>query len=136
MSEGTENRNLASPRPRPCASCPYRRAVPSGVWDADEYAKLHAYDGDTASQSPAVFMCHQDDGAVCSGWLAHRNPADLLAVRLGVLLGTLDESCLDYSTTVPLFDSGAAAAEHGTRDLEDPSDAARETVEKIERFRA
>ena len=31
-------------RPKPCASCPYRCDVPSGVWHPDEYAKLEVYD--------------------------------------------------------------------------------------------
>lgn len=28
------------PSPRLCESCPYRRDVPSGIWDRSEYAKL------------------------------------------------------------------------------------------------
>lgn len=121
----------AKPRPRPCASCPYRQAVPSGVWEESEYVKLPEYDGDTASQFPAVFLCHQADGSVCSGWLGHRDPYDLLAVRLGVMTGQLDESCLDYKTDVPLFATGAEAAAHGMRDIEHPSEDAEETMRKI-----
>lgn len=121
----------AKPRPRPCASCPYRCNVPSGVWDASEYAKLPEYDGDTASQFPAAFFCHQQDGSVCSGWLGHRDPSQLLGVRLGVLRGQLDESCLDYSTDVLLFPTGAEAAAHGMAEYEHPSPAAAETMRKI-----
>lgn len=121
----------AKPRPRPCASCPYRQGVPSGVWDESEYVKLPEYDGDTASQSPVGFFCHQADGSVCSGWLGHRDAYDLLAVRLGVIRGQLDESCLDYKTDVPLFATGAEAAAHGMRDIEHPSEDAEETVRKI-----
>lgn len=29
-----------TPRKTPCASCPYRKDVPSGVWEASEYEKL------------------------------------------------------------------------------------------------
>lgn len=125
----------AEPRPRPCASCPYRQDVPSGVWDEGEYVKLPLYDGETFEQVPAVFMCHQGDGNVCSGWLGHREPHDLLAVRLGLATGTLDESCADYTTDVPLFSSGEEAAAHGLADLETPGPEARAIVSKIERKR-
>jgi hypothetical protein len=121
----------AKPRPRPCASCPYRQGVPSGVWDASEYAKLSDYDGDTSGQSVAAFHCHQNDGSVCSGWLGHRDPYELLAVRIGVMKGSLDESCLDYQTDVPLFASGAEAAAHGLKDIEHPGADAEKTIRKI-----
>ena len=126
----------AKARPRPCASCPYRQGVPSGVWDATEYVKLPEYDGDTSGQNVAVFMCHQQDGAVCSGWLGHRDPYQLLAVRLGVMSGQLDPSCMDYSTDVPLFSSGAEAAAHGMKNIEHPDRAAEETIRKITTKRA
>ena len=126
------DRTPSTPRKTPCASCPYRKNVPSGVWDASEYAKLPGYDGQIHEQtSRAVFMCHQQDGCACSGWLGHRDPDDLLAVRLGVSFGTLDPSCLDYTTDVPLFDSGQAAADHGMADIETPGAEAREVIEKI-----
>ena len=122
----------ARPRKTPCASCPYRVNVPSGIWDKSEYAKLPRYDGEMHEQTAtAVFMCHQQDGCVCSGWLAHRDPEDMLAVRLGLMRGQLDPSCLDYSTGVPLFASGAAAAAHGTREIETPSAAAVAAISKI-----
>lgn len=111
MEEGTENRTAATPRRRPCASCPYRRNVPSGIWDETEYAKLREYDGETWEQSAAVFMCHHAEGDVCAGWLGHRDPADLLAVRL------------------------AAAAEHGIHDIEDPSTEAINAIDKLTRVR-
>lgn len=121
----------AAPRPRPCASCPYRRNAPSGVWHPEEYAKLPRYDGDTASQPPQVFMCHQGDDHVCSGWLGHRDPWDLLAVRIGVLGGSLDASCAEYTTTVPLFGSGVEAAAHGLLDVHEPTDRAQGVMRKV-----
>lgn len=126
----------AVPRKSPCASCPYRRDVPSGVWAAEEYEKLPGFDGDTAVQSPATFYCHQQDGAVCAGWLGHTEPSELLGVRVGLLTGALDESCLDYRTDVALFASGAEAAAHGLRDLDTPGDSARDTMRKITRTRS
>lgn len=129
----------AEPRKNPCASCPYRTRVASGIWDESEYSKLPAYDGEIHEQtSIAVFMCHQPaEGSVCSGWLGHRAyPEDLLAVRLGVLRGDLDQSCLEYSTDVPLFGSGAAAAEHGMKDFQAPQADARRVIDKITRKQA
>lgn len=125
----------ALPRPRPCASCPYRRDVPSGVWAAEEYAKLPGYDGETFAQHPAAFFCHQADGCLCSGWLGHTDPYHLLAVRIGVSTGRLDPSCAEYSTTVPLFGSGQEAAEHGVADIADPSPSAQLIIDKIQRRR-
>lgn len=127
--------NAAKPRKNPCASCPYRKNVPSGIWDASEYQKLPAYDGEIFEQSAdAVFMCHQDDGCVCSGWLAHcEDPADMLAVRIGLMRGVLDPVCLDYTTDVPLFESGAAAATHGLEHINEPQAAAMEAAAKIVR---
>jgi len=130
----------AVPRKRPCASCPYRQNVPSGVWHPEEYLKLPEYDGEIHEQvqheqALKEFHCHQGDGTVCSGWLGHREPTDLLAVRLGIARGSLDPSCATYTTEVPLFPSGRAAAEHGMREVEAPSDEAVEVIEKISRKR-
>jgi len=125
----------AVPRTRPCASCPYRRDVPSGVWESTEYDKLPLYDGDTAYQSPAAFMCHQQDGHVCSGWLGYRPAYDLLAVRLGVSTGSVDPSCLDYTTDVPLWPTGHEAQAHGLRDVQKPSPDAQRVMGKVLRTR-
>ncbi|MFF2053776.1 DUF6283 family protein [Leifsonia sp. NPDC058194] len=122
----------AKPRKTPCASCPYRKGVLSGIWHPEEYEKLPRYDGDIAEQSAtAIFSCHLQDGCVCSGWLGHRDPMDLLAVRLGLSRGDLDEDSRDYTTRVPLFESGAAAAHHGLRDVVDPGTAAQAAIDKL-----
>lgn len=127
----------ARARPRPCPTCPYRLDVASGVWDAEEYAKLPDYDGDTWAQPPAWFGCHGDEGvSVCSGWLGHQDPTELLAVRLGVASGTLDPSVLDYTTDVELFASGAEAAAHGVAEIEAPGEDAAEAIRKIMAARA
>lgn len=132
----TSKENPALPRKSPCASCPYRKDVPSGVWDESEYSKLPSYDGEIHEQTnTAVFMCHQQDGCVCSGWLGHRDPLDLLAVRLGISFEILSPSCADYSTDVELFSSGEEAAEHGIAELYSPGSAAQSTIEKIVRKR-
>ena len=72
-------------QPVPCVTCPYRCDVPSGVWAAEEYAKLPEYDAPTWQQPPALFMCHSHPDGLCTGWLqshANREHAfDLLALR-------------------------------------------------------
>lgn len=124
------------PRHRPCASCPYRCEVPSGLWAEEEYEKLPAYDRDTMSQPPHAFMCHQQDGSVCAGWLGYDEPYRLLAVRLGIMFGDLDESCADYTTDVPLFASGTEAAEHGMSGIDEPDERAQVAIDKLIRSRA
>lgn len=123
----------------PCGSCPYRRDVPSGVWAASEYDRLANYDGEIGDQVTsgawATFGCHQGDGSVCRGWLGHRDPGDLLAVRLAILRSELPLDAFDYGTDVPLFATGAQAAEHGRRNLAAPDDRARDAAVKIMRVR-
>lgn len=124
-------------RKRPCGSCPYRQDVPSGVWEQEEYEKLRAYDGTIAEQAIAgagrLFMCHQGDGNLCAGWAGCHGMRDLFAARLHA--GLLHESVWDYESPVPLFSSGAEAAEHGEADLDWPSPEAEAVVEKITRAR-
>jgi len=126
-------------RVRPCPSCPYRRACPSGIWDAEEYTRLINYDGEIGDQAMAgafgLFACHSTPEQLCAGWLGHRDPSELLAVRLGLVSHRLDPEIVDYRTDVELWRSGAEAAAHGLRDLAEPGAAAREAVRKIMRIR-
>lgn len=128
------------PAPNPCGSCPYRRDVPSGVWSADEYAKLREYDGPTWSQPPSLFLCHQherDSGQerLCAGWVGCHGGDELLALRLAgsSRAMTADDvrASMRYTTPVPLFNSGTEAAEHGMRDIEEPGEEANRVIEKI-----
>ncbi|KQO98930.1 DUF6283 family protein [Leifsonia sp. Leaf264] len=135
MSRTDDHDGGAHPRPTPCASCPYRRSAPSGVWHGEEYAKLPRYDGETFEQPIAAFMCHHGAGDVCSGWLGHADPTQLLAVRLGIMHGNLHPDCADYTTTVPLFPTGAAAAEHGLAELREPGGRAQDTIDKLVKLR-
>ncbi len=129
---------VLGPAPRPCESCPYRRDVPSGVWAAEEYEKLRAYDADTMYQPPGLFMCHQQDGRVCAGWCGTHDMSQSLGLRIAA--HDLDEAvvlvCLDYTSPVPLFSSGNEAAEHGLTERESPGSGAQRLMAKIERRRA
>lgn len=132
---------VGGPAPRPCASCPYREDVPSGVWHATEYQKLIAYDGPTSEQPPGLFLCHQTDAAdaaarLCAGWVGGE---ELLAIRIGAATGALSpedvQAAFEYVSPVPLFESGRDAAEHGIFEIEDPGEEAITAIEKISRRR-
>jgi hypothetical protein len=111
---------LKAPR-IPCGSCPYRKDVPSGIWERCEYDKLPAYDGPTWSQSTAVFLCHQRNGHLCGGWLACHGPQELLALRIA---RDIDPDVYDYVTHIPVFASGAEARAHGIKEIAAPSEQA------------
>jgi hypothetical protein len=123
----------------PCASCPYRRDVPSGVWAAHEYEKLPEYDGETFEQPPRAFFCHQDNGRLCAGWVGCHNMEESLGLRLAAAGDLIDgesyQIALTYQSPVPLFDSGAEAAAHGLADLDSPTAAAVRTMKKLVRSR-
>jgi uncharacterized protein DUF6283 len=130
---------LRGPAPNPCDSCPYRRDVPAGIWAAEEYQRLPRYDRDMAYQPPHVFLCHQNEAApgsrLCAGWVGCHHPDQLLGVRLAVISGRLSgadaTTTLAYTTRVPLFDSGAQAADHGLSGIDNPDPAARAAIAKI-----
>jgi hypothetical protein len=127
------------PARKPCATCPYRRDVPSGVWAPDEYTKLPPYDEETPYQPMGLFHCHQQDGRLCAGWVGCHDMEQNLAVRIGVSTGSLSEevldAVLDYSTEVPLFASGQEAAEHGLAGVEAPPPEAHQAMAKVLRRR-
>lgn len=123
--------------PAPCRSCPYRRDVPAGVWAATEYAKLPPYDLPTGEQPPSLFMCHQQDGSLCAGWVGCHDMDESLALRLACASGRIEgddlDAVLDYESPVPLFASGAEAATHGLSELEAPGPDAVRTIRRLDR---
>ena len=136
--------SLRPPAPRPCASCPYRRDVPAGIWASEEYAKLRRYDADTPDQPTGLFQCHQADAGsavrrVCAGWAGCYEGEELLALRLAVLDGSVDvttyQAVVEYESPVPLFLSGSDAAAHGEAGIRAPDETARQVINKIIRTR-
>lgn len=127
------------PTKAPCRSCPYRRDVPSGVWDASEYEKLPLYDGTTSEQLEAgamgAFYCHRDDGRLCAGWVGCHDMNESLGLRLASrhLSEAEIDAALDYVSPVPLFASGAEAAAHGLSDIQEPGEAARRAIMRLDR---
>lgn len=126
---------LPGPGKAPCGSCPYRRDVPAGVWEADEYAKLPPYDGETFEQimkgATALFFCHQQDGCLCAGWVGCHDMRHNLAVRLNQVA----PETFDYQSPVPLFASGAEAAAHGLSGVAEPDARARRAIERLAKKR-
>jgi hypothetical protein len=132
------------PSPTPCPSCPYRRDVPSGIWDRSEYDKLPAYDAETSEQPLAVFLCHQPGEQaqrICSGWAACHDLSHSLSLRFTVIRGELSKEdfikTLEHGSvvTVPLFESGQAARDHGVRELDRVGERGREMIGKLDRQR-
>lgn len=125
------------PATHPCGSCPYRRDVPSGVWHPDEYVKLPPYDQPTPLQPAALFMCHQADGRLCAGWTGCHDMNESLAVRLAARNHgpAFIDALLDYTTTTPLFETGAEAASHGLALVHDPDENAVRVIDKLRRKR-
>ncbi|MFD8249718.1 DUF6283 family protein [Nocardia sp. NPDC059691] len=80
-------RQLGPPAADPCRSRPYRRDVPSGIWDASEYDELPRYGEPTYNQPPALWVCHQTDrdhpaSRVCAGWVGlPRRPTSRPSLR-------------------------------------------------------
>lgn len=112
----------------PCLACPYRKDVASGVWAEHEYDKLPPYDNPTAEQPFAVFACHASPDKLCHGWaVCHSNRGnafELIALRL---VGSPEVP----ESKVPLFASGTEAAEHGKRDISEPSARAQMTADRL-----
>lgn len=119
---------MADILPRPCAACPYRKDVASGVWSADEYDKLPPYDAPTCEQPFAPFACHATPEKYCHGWaVCHSNRGhayELISLRLAGVNEIPPPG-------VPLFASGAEAAEHGKKDIAKPKRKAKATVAKL-----
>lgn len=124
---------ILPPAPNPCGSCPYRRDVPSGVWSLEEYAKLPSYDGETGDQPFGIFLCHQQDGRACAGWVGCHDMDESLAFRLAAATGRIEnpDAFLDYATPTPLFASGAEAAQHGVEAINDPDVDARRVIDRL-----
>lgn len=130
---------LLPPAPNPCRSCPYRTDVPSGIWHEEEYEKLREYDAPTGDQPLSLFLCHQTDAEdertrLCAGWVGCHG-GELLALRIAVAQGRFPVSVFDYTTSVPLFESGNEAADHGEAEIDDPSEEAERLIAKIVRVR-
>jgi Family of unknown function (DUF6283) len=119
-------------RAKACSACPYRRDVPSGVWDWAEYEKLRLFDEETFAQPFRGFACHATPEYFCHGWaLVHTSRPhqfDLLALRV--------RPCEIPEPSTEFFGSGNEAADHGQADAEAPGENAVRTIDKLKRQHA
>ena len=116
--------------PTPCASCPYRRDCPPGVWAPEEYAMLRPFD---TNETAATFLCHQTlvvgKDTLCRGWLTvHR---ENVAVRLLGMRGIVTWEEIYQEPTVPLYASGNEAADAGLAGVPHPDQRARRMIERL-----
>jgi hypothetical protein len=119
-------------RKRACGACPYRKDVPSGVWDSEEYDKLRPYDNPTAEQPFVGFACHATPEFFCHGWAqvhtSRGSEYDLIALRF--------RPCEIPRPSTEFFGSAAEAADHGQAEVETPSEEAIRVMDKLERQHA
>jgi hypothetical protein len=121
-------------RPDPCSSCPYRRDTPSGVWGAEEYLKLPAYD--EFMGGAGTFLCHHSPvtgcDTVCRGWLEvqHGN----LFARIAAHRVEVNKEN-ENPTKVPLYSSGAEACRAGLRGVRRPGKKAQTVIQKLVKAR-
>jgi hypothetical protein len=72
---------------------------------------------------------------VCAGWVGTHDMDNNLAVRIATSMGELTteeyEAVLDYVSPVPLWSSGAEAAEHGVANIEAPDAKAQKIIDRL-----
>lgn len=117
-------------RGEPCIACPYRRDVPSGLWHAEEYFKLVKYEGETWEQPTGVFACHATPEFLCHGW-AVVSGYDSLGLRLDAMRH--NEPIEIPESRIPLFGSHREAAEHGLRQINKLTPAAKRMIDRLVR---
>ena len=125
-----------APPAKPCGSCPYVKGTPAGIWAAEEYEKLPAYDADTPHQPTAIFYCHQRTGCICGGWLLTHDRNHLLSLRLAPVFGVdLDDSVWTYNPEgVEVFASGKEACDYGLSGVDAPSEEAQRKMRGLIRL--
>ncbi|MFF5639532.1 DUF6283 family protein [Streptomyces sp. NPDC012825] len=85
-------------------------------------------------------FCGKDgQSRICGGWTGCHDRDQLLALRVALADSQITvetaEAIRDYTSPMPLFESGAEAAAHGMRDILAPDPEARRTMNKIVRVR-
>lgn len=120
----------------PCVDCPYRKDSPSGLWSADMYDMLPLYDLTPAEGQPLkAFMCHEQNGHLCAGWIGCHGADDLIGMQMLAIQDDIDmteyRKAQEHQPRVPLFESGKEAAEHGKRDIDNPSERTQRRVEAL-----
>lgn len=107
----------------------------AGIWAAVEYVKLPEYDQPMVEQPVSAFFCHQQNGKLCAGWVGCHDMRESLGLRLLASIEKMDveeiEAIVNYTTSVPLFASGAEACLHGALGIEHPDERAQKLIDKL-----
>jgi hypothetical protein len=133
----SEMTQFKAPLPIACGACPYRQDAPSGLWAKEQYEVLPPYDADMPDQPPAAFLCHEQNGHLCAGWVGCHKGDQLLGVMVAAAMGLLSPDEFQLVLTyrphpdVPLFKSATEAAEHGLRDIAKPSPRAQTMARQL-----
>lgn len=102
---------------RPCAQCPWRTDVPTGVFPAEAF-RISANTAE--DMSVHTFGCHMtttDRSSTCAGFLISGADHNL-AVRMGRATGTIP---LDVESPFPLYANYREMAEANGVDHDDPA---------------
>jgi hypothetical protein len=97
---------------------------------------LADFDKPTDEQPISYFACHATTEFICHGWAVvhgrQEDDHDLLGLRVLAAMGAFDyDDLAQIEEGVPLFSSGTEAAEHGKRDILNPSRGAQEVVARL-----
>lgn len=103
---------------RPCAQCPWRSDLPTGVFPAEAYrhSAPTAYD-----MAPNIFACHMGKDTqpiTCAGFLL-RGSDHNFAIRMALIMRRIDYRQIT-DEGLPLYDSYRHMAESNGVDSEDP----------------
>ena len=123
---------------KPCPTCPYVKATPSGIWHQEEYEKLPGYDGPTELQNHKTFLCHYSDlpsekETLCQGWLDCHGADNLLALRFAYIMKKIGPEFRNKASGVEVYASGYEAMVAGLEDIEDPSSEAALKIKRLEK---
>ena len=89
----------------PCKSCPYRKDVKKEFWHIAEFQKL--LDSEQ-TQFGSVYLCHQNDGSACIGFLMNqdRRRFPSIALRMTLIDHNITREYLDQlECEAEMFDS-------------------------------
>jgi len=121
--------------PQGCTTCPYRRDTPPGIWAAEEYEKLRAYDQDPFDPIAglSVFHCHQENlthkPTVCRGWLSVHQES--VAVRLAQAIGAVAHEDVPRAVEPLYYATGNEAADAGMAGVLLPPPEARREIDRL-----
>jgi hypothetical protein len=92
-------------RTAPCASCPYRKDAPIGLWHRSEFENLVAQDAN--EYGGALFGCHEfrkkprSEHRPCAGWLLDQKRRHVPSIQLRLVLITNESARRCFEAVAP-----------------------------------